>query len=549
MCTRPDGCGAVSRPPLEAPVDPFTTPRRGPRPWRASTMNRVAGRIRSHLLTRQLDRSPVECADRVPAPRTIVLCDDPHRTDREPPTMSSVRSVPRRLVAATLGLTLLALLPAAPVGAHGKSDNPEYFVRVVPSAVAAGTTTTSTVRIKQLVNAHHAYAVIGSMRITPPAGFVITAASARMGTRTLPVTVAGNAVTAENLDLRTRGQRLTFSITSEVRCGTIGATTWRVQAHEARDFENTSRRIHIRKSPKSALGTSVAGCSLDFLRQPTLAGRNTVISSVSADPSGASVAVRLIAGNGQPALQSGIPVGIAIKPGTGAAGASLGGTRDASTNANGVATFAPTIDTAGTGYRLLADGTGMAGATSAPFNVAGVAVACTGSCTGEQSKGSTTASISSTTTGTLSLTLGLDDVSCDNAINKYYQASSEPLLFDVTDGTGRTVVTVRIDAADVDRRLGRYRVCFSSPVSTFINKYGHTIAPGEAGILPDCWDDDDDDHHHDATSIVIAHDDDDEPRPPLPLDHQACLEKRWKDRAGNVYVRFSVPPGDPRAKI
>lgn len=469
----------------------------------------------------------------------------PYRTDREPPTMSSVRPTPRRLVVAALGITLLAMLPAAPVAAHGKSDNPEYLVKVGPVSVAAGTTTTSTVRIKQLVNTHHPYAVIGSMRVTPPAGFVVTGASARMGTQTVPVTVAGNAVTAENLDLRTKGQRLAFSITSEVRCGTVGATTWRVEAHEAKDFENTSRRIHIRKSPLSALGTSVAGCSLDFLRQPTLAGKDAVISSVSADPSGAAVAVRLIDGNGQPASQSGIPVSIAIAAGTGAAGAALSGATSDTTNANGVASFAARIDKVAFGYRFTADaGAGITGTTSTAFQIAGVAVACTGACTGTQSIGATTASISSTTTGTLSLSLGLEDVSCDNAINRYYQASSEPLLFDVTEGTGRTVVTVRIDADDVDRWLGRYQVCFSSPVSTFTNKYGAEIGPGEAGILPHCWWTADE--HREPGAVRLDHDG---PPPPLPVDHQACLEKRWKDVDGNVFVRFSVPPGDPRAKI
>lgn len=461
--------------------------------------------------------------------------------------MSSVRPTARRLAAAALGITLLAMLPAAPVAAHGKSDNPEYLVKVGPVAVAAGTTTTSTVRIKQLVNTHHPYAVIGSMRVTPPAGFVITGASARMGTQVVPVTVAGGSVTAENLDLRTKGQRLAFSITSEVRCGTVGATTWTVLAHEAKDFENTSRRIHIRKSPLSVLGTTVAGCSLDFLRQPTLAGKDTVISSVSADPSGAAVAVRLIAGNGQPALQSGIPVSIAIAAGTGAAGAALSGTTSDTTNVNGIASFAPRIDKVAFGYRFVADaGAGITGTTSSAFQIAGVAVACTGACTGTQSVGATTASISSTTTGTLSLSLGLEDVSCDNEVNKSYQASSEPLLFDVTEGTGRTVVTVRIDAANVDRRLGHYRVCFASPVSTFINKYGATIAAGEAGVLPDCWEDDDDHHHADPTAILVP---EHGPRPTLPVDHQACVEKKWKDHDDNVYVRFSVPPGDPRAKI
>jgi hypothetical protein len=458
--------------------------------------------------------------------------------------MPSVRPSIRRVAGAALGLSLLATIPAVPASAHGSGFHPEYLVRVGPSAAAAGTAITSVVRVRQLVDTHHRYAVIGSMRIKAPAGFVITGATARMGARTLPLRVSARTVLAQNLDLRSAGQRIVFSITSEVRCGVAGRSTWAVDAHEATNFWSRNGRKDVRKDKASVLTTDVAGCSLDFLRQPALAGKDAPISSVSADPSGASVAVRLLDGNGAPAQQSGIPVALAIKPGTGTEGASLGGAREAATNTSGVATFAPTIDTPGNGFRITAAGSGLTGATSAPFDVAGIAVACTGACTGEQSKGSTTASISSTATGTLSLSLGLGDVSCDNAVNRYYKATSEPLLFDVTDGTGRTVVTVRIDAEDADRRVGKYRVCFSSPVSTFKNKYGITIAPGEAGILPDCWDHDDDDR--DPHAVVIAHDG---WRPPLPLDHQACLEKKWRDRAGNVYVRFSVPPGDPRAKI
>ena len=358
----------------------------------------------------------------------------------------------------------------------------------------------------------------------------------------MPVTVASGAATVENLSLRKAGQTLTLTVSTSVACGVSGTVTWNVNARTSKAYAST-RGVDVSPDAASTLSSVVAPCGLDFLRQPALAGSGSTITSVAADPSGASVAVRLLDGNGQPATQAGVAVSIAIKNGTGSSSATLGGTTTDTTNANGVASFAPSIGTAAFGYRLTADaGAGITGTTSSGFDIAGVAKVCSGACAGTDSKADTTASIDATTSGgLLTLSLGLEEVDCNNAANRFYQATSQPLLFDVTQATGRVVVTVRIDAASVDRKVSRYQVCFSSPVSTFVSRYGTTVAPGVAGILPDCWrdDDDDDDHHHTSRSA---------PKP-LPVGSQACTETRWKDSAGNVFVRFSVPPGDPRAKI
>ena len=79
-------------------------------------------------------------------------------------------------------------------------------------------------------------------------------------------------------------------------------------------------------------------------------------------------------------------------------------------------------------------------------------------------------------------------------------------------------------AASVDRPFFKYEVCFSSPNSTFKNKYGRTIAAGDAGILPMC---------------VNC----------LKPSGGPCVLLKWFDKDGNVYVKFSVPAGDPRGKI
>ena len=99
-------------------------------------------------------------------------------------------------------------------------------------------------------------------------------------------------------------------------------------------------------------------------------------------------------------------------------------------------------------------------------------------------KGTTSATVNSNSNGgVLSASLGLDNVDCNNAVNRNYVATSETVTFDVTQATGRTLVTMKVAAASVTKLWFKYEVCFSSPNSTFVNKYGATIPAGQAGIL------------------------------------------------------------------
>jgi len=453
--------------------------------------------------------------------------------------MPLTRLPTRRLAAALMGAAMLTSTVAAPSLGHGDSMNPEILVKVVPGHIAAGTSATTTVRVKLLRSTHHDRPNLGSIGITPPAGFTITGGTATQGSRTLDVTVEDGVAVIEDANMDTAGQLARISLGSTVACGVEGVVAWTVIAREAPDFDPASRRL--RKLVTSSTASSVDGCSLDVLRQPALTGVNQVITSVQADPSGAPVAVRLLDGDGAPASQAGVSISLSRKPGTGASAATLGGTTSGITNGNGVATFAPTLDKVANGYRLDADaGAGIDPVTTAAFNVPGVAVACTGACAGTDQRGTTSAKVAATTSGgILTLSLGFEDVDCDNAVNRHYRGSSEPIVFDVTQGTGRTVVTIGLAAATVTRSYKRYEVCFSSPLSSFQNKYGATIAAGDAGLLAKCPK-----HHDDDDDSVSTAD-----YEPLPVDAPPCVEKKWKDRDGNVFVRFSVPPGDPRGKI
>jgi hypothetical protein len=413
---------------------------------------------------------------------------------------------------------------AAPVGATGSSAT--YKAVVAPATAAAGTTVSSTVTLTQLVYSDDRK--LGSARITPPAGFAITAASAVRGSTNLPVTIASGAVTVNDIDLKHAGKTAVVTIQTAIACGVIGTKTWAVEAHSTSSYTSSYAKVLVRSS-SSQLTTNVAGCSLAFAagRQPSAAEPGQTITSVAGDPAGLAIAVQLLNGNGGPAGQAGVGLSLAIVAGTGTAGAILGGITAAATNAAGLAVFAPTIDRAGHDYQLRASaGSGISPATSVEFDVDEVVQACSGACSGTAQGGDTTATVSATSNGgLLTMSLGLDPApDCNNAANDFYVGSSEVLTFSVTPATGRTTVVMKLAKASVTKPFFKYEVCFASPDSAFVNKLGVPIAAGQAGILPWCSN--------------IFH-----------PSGGPCVVLKWFDLHGNVFVKFSVPVGDPRGQI
>ncbi len=359
--------------------------------------------------------------------------------------------------------------------------------------------------------------------MTAPDGVVITGASAAKGSTTLPVTATSSVATVNGIPFTGSGQTATITLDVRIACGKGGSVTWSVAARKGNDFETGGSTLA--QDPTSALTTSISRCSLAFAEQPADAGRDKVITSAVADPSGVPVKVRLRDGNGDPASQDGVSVNIAIVGGTGASGATLTGTSE-TTNGNGVAAFAPRIDTSADGYRLIATASGIIDSDpSSAFDIDDVAVVCSGDCSGTSSKGGTTATVNASSSGgTLTFSLGEGAVDCNNKANLWYKTSSAPVEWNVTSGTGRTTIEIELDRADVTKPFLLYEVCFSSPESRFRNILGKWVEPGEAGLLPLCL-------------LTIRRSD------------QPCLVAKWVDKDRDVHVRFSVPPGDPRGRI
>ncbi len=442
---------------------------------------------------------------------------------------SSIRRSVRGTVIASLMALALGLALVTPAFANGGGGSgPTYRAAIGPTTVAAGTTSTTTVTLTQLVEDGWFHNnELGSARITAPAGFTVTGASATRGSTALPVTVAGSVVTVDKVDLDHIGQTAAVSIQASIACGTSGSATWAVVGHQTYTYSSPYARVLL-QDPASQLTATVQACSLAFVagHGPSTAGIGQTITDTAGDPGGPAIQVQLRDGAGNPAGQAGLTVTLAIAAGSGTSGAVLGGTTSAATGGGGVATFAPTIDLAGIGYKLKATaGSGIDPATSGEFDIADVAKACSGPCSGSATSSTTSATVSANAPGgLLTMTFGVDSVDCNNAVNHYYVATSEVLTFAVTPSQGRKTITIGLAAAAVTKPASKYEVCFSTPNESFVNKYGATIAANDPGILPTC---------KNCSNPSGG----------------PCVLSRWKDKAGNVFVKFSVPMADPRGHI
>jgi alpha-tubulin suppressor-like RCC1 family protein len=122
-----------------------------------------------------------------------------------------------------------------------------------------------------------------------------------------------------------------------------------------------------------ALAAVAAACA-EQATQPRVAPATTVVitagprNTTAGLPVGAPLAVAIHDSAGRLAADSPTTVTLSIVRGSGTAGAHLRGDTIAATT-DGVATFAVSIDSAGTGYRLAVSATGLAPDTSSAFDV------------------------------------------------------------------------------------------------------------------------------------------------------------------------------------
>jgi len=167
--------------------------------------------------------------------------------------MPSRRPVSRAALTLVLAAVAATVALASPVVAQGGgSSGPTYRVAVAPTALAAGTSAATTITLTQLVGDDWSHSKqLGSVRITPPAGFTLTGATAARGSYALPVTIAAGAVTVDGLDLDHAGQTATVTLQARIACGVAGPAKWTVVGHSTDSF-SSSYATPLGQDPASA---------------------------------------------------------------------------------------------------------------------------------------------------------------------------------------------------------------------------------------------------------------------------------------------------------
>jgi Tol biopolymer transport system component len=204
-------------------------------------------------------------------------------------------------------------------------------------------------------------------------GFAVQPGGASAGTSfaTQPM------VEARNLD-GTRKWDFSGPIAVAVKSGTgragavLSGVTTVDAVHGVATFEGLSLNLAGTGYVLTATGGGLAGESAPFnvAQVPThLAFSSQPQGGRVGQPFGAQPVVRVLDAENNLAVDFTGPVSLAVKPGTGAAGAVLNGTSTVNAVA-GIATFAGlSLDTAGAGYVLTASSDGLTGADTAGFTV------------------------------------------------------------------------------------------------------------------------------------------------------------------------------------
>jgi hypothetical protein len=315
-------------------------------------------------------------------------------------------------------------------------------------------------------------------------------------------------------------------VSAEVECGSNHPSyTWTTAAKQSNDFNGTGNDV-TGNNPASTIAGS---CHVEFSKGPKHAEKSpVVITNKIYDPSGDPVTVTVVNGDDSQTVTwwSGTitlalgddPTGVAVL--TGGSPVTL---------ANGVATFAPSIDRSASGYSLIATaagtdgtasaGTSTAGVESASFNIVDDATICAASTACSSSAGvgqKTSAHVEASADGAdgdlviLSINDPTVTVNCGG-----YTETSDVVSFDVTDFTGEgfsprsKIATLTLLVQFVTKSASKYEVCYDNGVD-------------QPYLLDKC-----------ANKT---------PMPP-------CILSKALDQDKNLVIVVSTPAGDPAMKF
>jgi len=389
---------------------------------------------------------------------------------------------------------------------------------------------------------------LGSVTLTPPAGFAITAT-------TVPndhdgddppgsppeVQVVDNVLQMTDLDVN-RGGTFTAHLSATAAC-TATPAGWSLVAYAS----NLWTGAVLTDDTSSALSVGVTGaCSLKFATEPANAVAGAGITSSIFNPGGSPVAVEALDANLSPI--PGIPVTLAAELGSGSLS---GGTPPSTTGSpSGLATFSP-LTISQTGYYYLEASTtapGFAPVSSGDFQITSTSTACTGNCSGSVNSGSVSVNVSVSNVGGdyLSVALGGFTYSCPDRFSPtgYYQTVTGTVGVDLWQSNGSLasqgseVVTLTIPEPSINPHghflwppfLPFYQVCYAS-TQPFRTLFG-VVTPASTGpTIPG---------YPDSTYIGLL--------PLCPLFHGTAsdapcvLSQYWRN--GDVVITFLGAPGD-----
>jgi len=391
------------------------------------------------------------------------------------------------LVAAALVAPAAALAGSTSSSTCGSSAGKCFAVAVTPAGVAAGASQSFTFTVTNEATTQQ----LGSVNITAPTGFAITAAPGA-------TTVTSGSALFTGLAVPPTG-KTTLSVTATAPCGG-GSYTWGMEVKQSNDFSGPpGNDFQLDASNSTSLsGTATGTCSLAFSGEPAATAAGHVITT-GVNSSGGPVQVEVLDGTGVVAANSTVPitVGLSSNPGSG----SLSGTTTVNASA-GVASFTDlSIDAAGVGYTLLATSPGIASDTSKPpFTIYGSFGACSSSCSGSASSKTTAGSVT-TSSGTAGDLLGVGVGGASYTCNSTYQPVSDPVNVQLLDASGNplfgqftAVLTIFKNTVQNSGHPGAssWQVCYADTKS-FTPRPGTTL--GDAmiggvhyftGLLPDC---------------------------------------------------------------
>jgi hypothetical protein len=277
------------------------------------------------------------------------------------------RGLVRAGTALAVGLVAVVVITA---GSAGTTTKP-YTASFDPGPLAGGGAVHVNLAMRNLANPQS----LGSANVTAPSSFTILAASSSQGDATV---ASGSLLQLRNLNLAPNAN-LNVDITVRTPCAT-GSYTWGIKSKQSNDFNGPPGNDYTLQSSGSNVVTAVAGsCRLVWDTQPATAKVNTIITGTAGDPSGPSVKVEAVDGEGNPLTSASGTVTLNKSAGTFTTGGGAFGGTTASL-VNGFATFSGfTSNDTGQGFTVYASSPGYVSTpdSNPPFDIYSDGTSCT----------------------------------------------------------------------------------------------------------------------------------------------------------------------------